>query len=144
MRALFFITVVMIACSSAPKRDPQSEVFAYYLRSAFGDSIPDAKHTWVLVPQNGCKGCRQSELALLHEELRMTGVQELEYVFSPDVPVPVTLVRPAGYRIDDKGLIDKINLPVSNITIIQTENGRILQLHEVTADRMDSLREYLK
>lgn len=144
MRALLFVTVLMIACSTTPKRDPHSEVFAYYLRNAFGDSIPAAKHTWVLVPENGCKGCRQSELAMLHEELRKTSVQELEYVFSPDVPVPVTLVRPAGYRIDKQGLIDKINLPVSNITIIRTENGRIMQLHEVTADRMDSLREYLR
>ena len=144
MRMLLVLLVVIIACSHPQQRDQRSQVFAYYLRKAFGDSVPEQKHTWILVPENGCKGCRQSELALLHEALRTTGVQELEYVFSPDVPVPVTLVRPAGFRIDQKGFIDKINLPVSNITIIQTEKGRVVKLHEVSAERMDSIAEYLK
>lgn len=145
---LLFLFLLSDCAPEKKERDKNSSVFAYYLRTAFGDSIPCEKQYYILVPQNGCKGCRQSEMQILHDEVLNfqlnNKLKNLQYIISPRAGADLNLIKPAPVRIDSVGLIDKINLPLSNITIIRTENGMISLFKEVNADRMDSIGFYLQ
>lgn len=140
----FLLLTSVFACHSPETADKTTDVFAYYLRNAFGSSIPKENRSYILVPENGCKGCRQSELTLLREAIGEKRNDAIEYIFSSKVAVPPSFANSTQLKIDSLCLIDKINLPISNITIIRTENEKVTLLKEITADRMDSIGIYLK
>lgn len=133
------------ACTTVPVRDKESEVFDYYLHAAFGDSIRIQKAMYLIVPEKGCKGCRAIEFGLLEEELnQMQNKSAIQFIFSKNTEASAYFKGQIPSRTDHSGLIDRINLPLSNITIVKTENRRISFLKEISADRMDSIGYYLR
>lgn len=147
MRLFLMIGVsFFLACNDShePAVDKTTAVFSYYLHAAFGDSIRKEKQTYVLIPKIGCKGCREGALAELHQEIIKSGEKHLTYIFSPSVNLADTLVKPCNFLIDKSELIDKINLPISNITFIKTENGKVISLVSVRSETMDSIGYFLR
>lgn len=143
--AVFFFLAACFACHSPEVvPDRTTAIFSYYLQNAFAKTIPAESRYYILVPELGCKGCRQSELLLLDETTRKNRNAAIEYIFSPKVPVPSSFAFHSQVKIDSLSLIDKINLPISNITIVRTENKKVTLLKEITAERMDSIGVYLK
>jgi hypothetical protein len=141
---LIFISAM--ACSPSIKNAPdqQSTVFSYYLKTSFNDSIPDEEHIYILVPALGCKGCRAEALAVLHHELIKSGKKNVSYIFSSSVNPSDSVVEPFNMQIDSSGLIDKINLPVSNIAIIKTANGKVISLTSIRSETTDSIASILR
>jgi len=146
MRSLFLFVFLffVVACHREKPTDHTTTVFAYYLKTAFGDSIRNEKHTYVMIPRMGCKGCRENALSVLHREIIKLGDKNLTYIFSPSVNLADTLVQPCKFMIDNSELIDKINLPISNIAILKTENGKVISLVSVRSETTDSIGFYLR
>ena len=143
---MFVFLLFVIACnpSKPAGADKTTTVFSYYLKTAFGDSIRNEKHTYVLVPITGCKGCRSDALILLHDEILKSGEKDLTYIFSPALQAADSLAKPCKLLIDTSALIDRINLPISNITIVKTEKGKVISLVSIRGEMMDSIGYYLK
>ncbi len=142
---LIFLLVVLIACNDSKQeiRDQTTVVFSYYLKTAFADSIPDKKHVYILIPKLGCKGCRQDALNELQQQLVNSGEKNYTYIASPSSESTSTLTGHGIFRVDSTGLIDKINLPVSNIAILKTENGKVISLVSIRSETTDSIGYYL-
>jgi hypothetical protein len=143
MKHFFFLLLLFLCLSSCANKQPQAdkttETFNYFLKESLGDSIPQTAKIWVLIPQNGCKGCRQSGIKKLAEILNQNH-PEISVIISP--AITDTILIPA--RFDHSGLIDQINLPVSGFTIIKTKNKKVYDIREVQPDRIDSLPYYLE
>lgn len=142
----FWILLAVVGCDqpSQSSKDKNTTVFNFYLKSAFNDSIADEPKIWILAPTAGCKGCRQSEMGIVHKEILRLRIKNVEYIFPEKMPVNDSDILPCKYRIDKKELIDRINLPISNLTIIRTSRGKIDLLKEISSDRIDSIGYYLK
>ncbi len=142
--AILFL-LLLIACDPAKEPvDHNTETFRYYLREAFGDSIPAEKHTFIMIPETGCKGCREGAMGVLHREVIKTGSAGITYVLSPDVTLHDSLIRPCELLRDTSGLIDKVNLPLSNISFVKTENGKVVSIVNVRSETTDSIGYFLQ
>jgi hypothetical protein len=143
---IFSLLIIVVACRE-PKReavDKTTKVFSYYLETAFADSIPDKKHVYILIPKLGCKGCRQDALNELQQQLMKSGEKNYTYIVSPEAAPPGKLAEPGNVLIDTSELIDHINLPVSNIAILKTENGKVISLISIRSETTDSIGYYLR
>ncbi len=147
MRIAFFIFLLLfvVACNDSKRetRDQTTSVFAYYLKTAFADSIPDKKHLYILIPKLGCKGCRQDALNELQLQLINSGEKNYTYIVSPASESLSKHTEPGTSRIDTSELIDHINLPISNIAILKTENGKVISLVSIRSETTDSISYYL-
>ncbi len=143
--AWIFFILLLPACG--PVQEPfdlHTETFRFYLREAFGDSIPGEKHTFIMIPETGCKGCREGAMGVLHEEVVKTGHAGITYVLSPDVTLHDSLVQPCELLRDTSGLIDQVNLPLSNISFVKTENGKVISIVNVRSETTDSIGYFLR
>ncbi|HET6992532.1 MAG TPA: hypothetical protein VFJ43_14460 [Bacteroidia bacterium] len=148
MKSIFLLCLftLTIACNQ-PKQNPpdrNTEVFAYYLKTAFGDSIRNEKHIYIMIPAIGCKGCRTDALVVLHNEIIKSGEKNATYILSPSVNLADSLIRPCRFLIDSSGLIDRINLPISNIAILKTSNGKVISLVSIRSEITDSIPSLLR
>jgi hypothetical protein len=148
MKYLFYLAAAFCIFSCTPveqKGQSQStEIFAYYLRTAFGDSIPKEKHLFILVPEAGCKGCRNDALYILHKEAMRTQEKNITYIFSPAVHFSDSLTAPYPAKTDSSKLIDKINLPISNIAFVKTVDGSVVWINSVRSETTDSIASFLR
>jgi hypothetical protein len=139
------LLLLLVACDPAKEPvDHNTETFRFYLREAFGDSIPQEKHTFIMIPETGCKGCREGAMHVLHDEVVKTGSAGITYVLSPAVLLDDSLIRPCELLRDTSGLIDEVNLPLSNISFVKTENGKVLSIVNVRSEITDSIGYLLR
>ncbi|MDQ3108873.1 MAG: hypothetical protein M3R17_03170 [Bacteroidota bacterium] len=137
--------IAIISCHEETKKEQSvTDIFSYYLKTAFGDSIPKEKHLFILVPETGCKGCREDALHILHDEAIKTGRTGITYIFSPKVHFNDLMTAPYKTLTDSSMLIDKINLPISNITFIKTAHGKVESINAIRSETTDSIRALLK
>ncbi|CAN5900543.1 hypothetical protein BH11BAC7_BH11BAC7_15430 [soil metagenome] len=145
-RFLFFLAVCFsIACKETPVKneDKTTAVFSYFLKTAFDDSIKEAKQVYILIPKMGCKGCREDALRTLQQEINQRGNQNITYIFSSAVLIADTFAAKQNVLIDSTGLLDKINLPISNITILKTDKKQVNSIVTIRSEMMDSIAFYL-
>ena len=140
-------SLVLFQCSSpAPETTPgrtvlpqtrppvasADQIFADYLRSTFGHSIPPkGAHWYVVIPAVGCVGCAHSELRQLSGTRWATTVTVVTSGLLRDLSATerlrlsqnVHLLADTAERSGNK--LDRLNLPFSTLTgLVRTENGK--------------------
>lgn len=125
---LFFECLLVMACSDnkpqpeAPKESLQTRVFSQYLKQTFTDSIPEEKHVYILVPGKGCKGCMANTLDRIRQ-LKPDSTYTTVIISSIST-LPEELF-PVPFLFDEKAKMERINLRISNVTVLRTEHKRI-------------------
>ncbi len=142
---LIFLLLVVIGCNESKHEtnDQTTTVFSYYLKTAFEDSIPNEKHVYILIPSLGCKGCRQDALKELQQQVINSGEKNYTYIVSPTSQSLGMRTEHGIFLVDTSELIDHINLPISNIAILKTENGKVISLVSIRSETTDSIGYYL-
>jgi hypothetical protein len=146
MKRWIYLLFFAMSCGEIkePPADKTSTVFSYYLKEAFRDSIKQEKETYILIPKVGCKGCREDALNVLQQEAKKSGIKKLTFIISPTVTLPENFSQSAIVLVDNSDLIDRINLPVSNIAILKTEKGRVISLVSIRSETTDSIGYFLR
>ncbi|MGL4596020.1 MAG: hypothetical protein ACRCYO_00740 [Bacteroidia bacterium] len=111
--------------------DKQTEIFNYYLHQAFSDSIATLPQLYVLVPRNSCKGCIQAQMRKIRSSIAPYGSIACAGIVAPESVSLASMDSICPTKIDTLGLLDRINLPISGITLIHTENGRVVGIFAV-------------
>jgi hypothetical protein len=126
-----FIVLVSWLCVScaddapkpeAPKESLPTRVFRQYLKENFSDSIPQQKHVYILVPGKGCKGCMANTLDRIRQ-LKPDSTYTTVIISSINT-LPEEMY-PVPFLFDEKAKMERINLRVSNVTVLRTQKGRI-------------------
>jgi hypothetical protein len=126
-----FIVLVSWLCTSCSDDAPKTEapieslptrVFRQYLKENFSDSIPQQKHVYILVPGKGCKGCMANTLDRIRQ-LKPDSTYTTVIISSINT-LPEEMY-PVPFLFDEKAKMERINLRVSNVTVLRTQNGRI-------------------
>ncbi|MGL5891363.1 MAG: hypothetical protein ACRC3B_15845 [Bacteroidia bacterium] len=131
-RYLYLAFFFFAGCASdpAPKQpDKPTRVFNYYLRTAFGDSIPATPQLYLLVPQTGCKGCMVRQISTMAESLRTENNLPVQLILARKISGTDSLQSFAQQsRFDTQALMDRIDLPIAGVTLIKTEKGRVISV----------------
>ncbi|MCU0433336.1 MAG: hypothetical protein MUC87_07785 [Bacteroidia bacterium] len=126
-----FWLVALGSCSEdkpkpeAPKETLQTRVFRKYLADVFADSIRAQKHVYIMVPGKGCKGCMANTLDRIRQ-LKPDSTYTTVIISSINT-LPEEMY-PVPFMFDEKGVMERINIRISNVTVIRTENTRILDM----------------
>ncbi len=126
----FFFLALAFSCQENKKHvaDKQTTIFNYYLHQAFNDSIATKPCLYVLVPQNSCKGCIQMQLRKIRSAIAPYGSISCLGIVAPKTVSLASMDSICPSKTDTLGLLDRINLPISGITLVHTENRRVAHI----------------
>jgi hypothetical protein len=123
---LFFLILFSCGNSHSKPVDTQTKIFSHYLYTAFGDNIAQTPCVYVLVPRNSCKGCLQNQLRKVKAAIApYSSTPCFGIVAQESIPI-ASLDSICPTKTDTLGLLDRINLPISGITLIRTDNYRVV------------------
>lgn len=130
---LFLISIVLLltACSRQPSLTHEEKVFLHYIES-MGIPIPNEPHTFILVPNEACKGCKTLSLlcATLDDSDTVTFFTTSKLKEEKQLPDRISIV------IDTANIIGNLNWKYRNITEVHTNDGKIEWMRCYEADEV--------
>ena len=138
-------SMFLFSCYSAPpKQDKRTLIFSSYLKKEFSMEIPKDEHIYILIPELACKGCiinkTQKEIEWLLKKQRNNNFT----IISSNAPfIDYISKNNINYLADNSGKLDRLNLDISNITVINTQNRAIKDLKSIATDDTNSIEFYV-
>jgi hypothetical protein len=137
---LFFITILsspFYSCSNSeaipPPPDSQTQVFANYLAYNFNDSIVSARHVYIVISKKDSRENISIIMNKIRPQLLLRDERNFSTIISSAVPLADSLLPPGKIKTDWDGAIDKLDLPLSGVTIIRTIKNKIVNVFSVSA-----------
>ena len=121
--------------------EKESEVLQWYMQKTFQTQVAKDQHLYIIVPRYACKGCENTSLKKIDELLPK---QARNVSLITDIPkiIPTSLKENVNFLADSTGLLDRVNLPISNVTIVKTQDGNIEEFQSLNPKqlpKMDSI-----
>lgn len=146
MKSLLILTIVLFTfgCHRTTERERNTGIFSAYIQKEFDAQIPDSLHYFILVPKLVCKGCATDELLELSTLTDESDRKQITYItsnpelFSPELRQKINLL------FDGRGTLDRLNLEIANLTLVETKNRQVNFIKPFYADEGKSLASFLK
>lgn len=123
---LFLLLLTVAACSEQTK-DKRTAIFSDYLQEQFNRSIPETHHYYLLVPKQGCQGAIFEALRVI-DAVNTEGRKQTTVITSNPDMLKNCLHGNWEILEDHNAKLDVLNLGVTNVSLITTENGRIVSV----------------
>lgn len=101
-------------------------IFKEYIEN-LGLTVPKERTNYILIPKTGCQGAMASVLMELEHVLVKTKCSFL-IISSNKELVAEFIKKDFKIIIDKKQELDLLNLPISNVSVIETENFKIKKI----------------
>lgn len=132
---LFLISTLCVSllpsCSGRHSLSHEEQVFMHYME-VMGQTIPDAPHTYILVPNEACKGCKT--LSLLYATIDHSDT--VTFFTTPLQKEEKALPDRTSIVIDTSGTLGRLNWNYRNITEVHTSGGKIEWIRSYEADEV--------
>ncbi len=139
-KSLLSLLLICITSCSQGKYHQETKVLNNYFLKVFNITIPEEEKYYILLPDMICKGCMSERLG------------ELSNSFFCQMDISVIHVSMAEYfknlsshdcfsvLTDSTGILNKLNFPISNVTIVKTQNGSIIGIKNILTSDTASLQ----
>lgn len=117
---LFFITLTYLFLKKNKEENLNDIIFKEYIEN-LELNVQKEKTHYILIPKVGCQGAMATVLMELDSVLAKTNCPFL-IVTSNEELVAQFIKKDFKIIIDKKGELDLLNLPISNVSVITTEN----------------------
>lgn len=123
---------VLPACHHKAAPDKSPDVFGWYMEQ-LGETIPNEPHTYILVPDMSCTGCRQT----LIKEFTVPHSEDTTLIVSHDLQTHYDQVRNLHNTLaDTAGLLNRLNWQYKNIIEVNTEKGEVVHIRDFTPEEI--------
>ncbi len=128
-----FLFMLLISCNSTSEKKEitTTSIFSDYLNQQFNLSIPSEKHIFITLPKNGCKGAIWTSLTSIDQLLEPS--DKISFIIADDVYASKFLKKNWKILFDKDDKLDRLNIPISNVSAIITENGKIKLIKSSTS-----------
>jgi hypothetical protein len=127
------VCIGFIACRQqlATNEDKQTQIFQHYLSTAFHDSLRADPQVYILIPRNSCKGCLYAQLKKIKSELVQYTNTPSQGIIAWETIPDSSLKNICPSKIDSLDFMDRINLPIGGITLIYTNQKKVIELRPI-------------
>jgi len=142
IKRVFLILICLfsiLSCENS-KYYKETEYFKNYLKQEFNKEIPESKEHYFIIPNSGCRGCRN---ILLKFMLSKDFKENCTGIISQPTDEILALIKDRKNILSDKnGVIDNLDLQTAVTVLINTDKKQIINIIPLTGDNLDSLKEY--
>jgi len=139
--SIAILSTAFYSCSNSqatpPPPDPQTELLKSYLQFNFGDSIVTANHLYILIAKKDARENIAAILEKIRPRLFLKNPTSYSTIISVDMPIADSLLPAGKVKTDWDGAIDKLKLPLSGVTLIQTAENKFVKLLPLTVENAD-------
>lgn len=118
------------------KYSDETKHFKSYLKSMYNKSLSNDKVCYLIIPDNGCNGCRHDLLKFMLGDGFTSKFRGI--VSSPNEKTFNLINKKENIFIDDSGLIDRLNIQTEGTVMIVTESNNITNIVPITPDNMNT------
>lgn len=130
----FCLISALPACDRKAASDKSPDVFGWYMEQ-MGETIPNKPHTYILIPDLSCTGCRQT----LFSEYTNSHSADTTIIISHHLQMHNDQARNLHNTIvDTAGLLNRLNWPYKNIVEVNTEKGEVIGIRDFTPEEMSN------
>lgn len=139
---ILLVLFVAMACSES-RPDYKTAFFEGYLAEKWQRSIPQNMHVYVLIPRFGCIGCMEQTLAEMAEMDEIADTSRFSFIASNMQVVPPELAEKVRLYEDSTGDLDKINIRMGNVTLVETQQGKVQAIKSISAEEVGEVERLL-
>lgn len=138
MKQVFFslLLVFLFACTESKLLSKETKVFSYFLQETFNWKIAQEPHAYILVNGVMCKGCVSKVMLELPDLLPEKSSQHTIITNNPQV-FSEEIKKRAYFYEDTTNLISSINLAIENITIVHTNEHKVVRIDKINLENMN-------
>jgi hypothetical protein len=137
---IFVFLLLLLSCKNESK---ETIIFKKYLETTHHLEIPENSNIYIVFPKLACKGCVQDLIGNIADNLDKNKTYTF-IVSNTSIYFPANLSSIGKWHFDKKGDIDKINLGLSNLTIIKTNKGQVVSVIPIDIGEYDKLTKALE
>lgn len=137
MTFLFLFT----SCKHAPYKKT-TKLFNAYLQDTFNKNIGNQKQYYFIIPKLVCYKCIQVMTKEMHTELR-TKKEHITIITSNSHAIYDKTKIDFNVLTDQKGDLDYLDIKLSNLTVFETKNGSIINIHHFSPKQLNRFRNYI-
>ena len=130
----FMIIFLTISCNSNNKY----KIFVNYLNNNFDIIINNDAFLFILIPEYSCKGCISDILSQLNN-INTSKFNQAYIITSKKSVLKLSLSKNFKILYDSNGILDKLDLDLGNITIININNNKIRKFKNININNNESL-----
>lgn len=119
--------------SSCKERTSNTDIFNEYLKNVFNYEIPNEEATFVIIPRIGCSGCMVGIVDVIKDS-QLIHDDKVSLILANDKFQDDW--KSINVFVDSFYIIEEYNIPISSITIIETNVGKvdtIINLNDVVS-----------
>ena len=136
---LFSTLLMLIFLSCSNKFANETNSLKNYLSDTFHEKIPDAEHTYLLIATFRCSGCVENALQKISDKIRIDPNSNITIVSYDVSLIPDTLKAKVKVLLDTETMYENIGIPIANIALIKTSNGKIDKIEMINLDNADEI-----
>lgn len=140
---LIMMLSIFSHCKNVNHRD-ESSIFNGMLKSEFNTLLPEEKHYYILVPKIICSGCVYRNLDSLNYFINVENKNNFTLIYSDHKNlIPEKLFEKINIYFDKTGKIDILPLNVANITLVKSENCKVVFIRSVNSMQDESITKWI-
>lgn len=130
------------ACNNININDYKTNLLSEYLKS-HNSHIPQEQHLYIIYSNMSCTGCVMIAEGVIPEYISYMNKSNTTFIISGKYSDLSDLVEKTNYIRDDKQEIEYIDLELFNISLIQTDKGKISNVFSLTTDNLSDFEDVL-
>ena len=141
---IYIIIVFTLLSCAAKKEDRVTRIFSNYINQNLNLKIKDNLHYFILIPKLGCKGCFKEALLELDTIVTKNNEKHFTIITTNTEIISNELKNRASILIDTSGKLDVLNLEISNLTLVETENKKVNFLKSISTLNGERLANFVR
>lgn len=141
---LILILFNILYCKSKNELITETEIFNNYLNTVYEFTIPENLHYFILLPEIVCLGCTHQNMQLLNKYVTEENGKNFTLIYSANKNlIPPELHKKIKTYYDSHGNLDKLILNIANITLVKTNNHKIVFIKSVNANEEKTIIDFI-
>lgn len=153
----FLISICIISCHTKNDRSAliqnqqnmendkvrKGEIFCNFIKNKLKLSISNELHYYILVPKFGCEGCMIQTLVELDTLIDDRNKSMFTIISTNNDIIPDRLFETINIIEDTAKSIERINIGLANVTLIEAENGKVNFIQSIKLSDLP-IRQFIK
>ena len=132
----------LFTCKHAPHKKT-TRLFNEYLQDNFNKKISNQKQYYFVIPKFVCYKCTQLMTKEIHKQLQVKKEHITIITSNPNAIYKKTCTD-FNILIDQKGDLDYLDIKLSNITIFETKQEKIINIQHFSPKQLKDFRKYVE
>ena len=134
---MLFVALNFTSCDT--KFANETNYFQKYMNDIFHEKLSENDHIYLLIATFRCSGCVENALTKIYIKAKKGSGENITILTSNLSLIPDNLRKKVKVLIDKDAGYENIGIPMANMAMIKSSNGKIVKIMMINLDDTDKI-----